>query len=129
MAFYKNTVTRNTISSDGFAGVQLNENTANQYLDGNVISNNTIGADDLLHSTTAGNGSTVGVSTFVASGARRSPSPSRGTRSTPTRRRLRRHRHDTHAVREHLHRRDDAGGLYLRAEWGGFTRRVEGECP
>ena len=69
MAVYKNTVTRNTISNNGLAGVQLNENTTNQYLDGNVISNNTIGTNNLLHSTTAGNGSTVGVSTFVASGA------------------------------------------------------------
>jgi parallel beta-helix repeat protein len=69
MAVYKNTVTRNTISNNGLAGVQLNENTTNQYLDGNVISNNTIGTNNLLHSTTAGNGATVGVSTFVATGA------------------------------------------------------------
>ena len=34
-----------------------------------MISNNTIGTNNLLHSTTAGNGSTVGVSTFVATGA------------------------------------------------------------
>ena len=69
MAVYKNTVSGNTIASNGLAGVQVNENTTGQYLDGNVISNNTIGTNNLLHSTTAGNGSTVGVSTFAVTGA------------------------------------------------------------
>ena len=49
--------------------MQLNVNTTGQYLDGNVISNNTIGTNNLLKSASAGNGSTVGVSTFVAAGS------------------------------------------------------------
>ena len=69
MAVYQNTVSGNTISSNGLAGVQLNVNTTGQYLDGNVVSNNTIGTNNLLHSPSAGSGSTVGVSTFVATGA------------------------------------------------------------
>jgi parallel beta-helix repeat protein len=69
MAVYKNTVSSNTITNNGLAGVQLNENTTGQYLADNVISDNTIGTNNLLHSATAGNGSTVGISTFVASGA------------------------------------------------------------
>jgi parallel beta-helix repeat protein len=69
MAVYQNTVSGNTINNNGLAGVQLNVNTTGQYLDGNVISNNTIGTNNLLKSASAGNGSTVGVSTFVAAGA------------------------------------------------------------
>ena len=69
MAVYQNTVSGNTINNNGLAGVQLNVNTTGQYLDGNVISNNTIGTNNLLKSPSAGNGSTVGVSTFVAAGS------------------------------------------------------------
>jgi parallel beta-helix repeat protein len=69
MAVYHNTIRANTITNNGLAGVQLNANTTGQYLDGNIISNNTIGTNNLLHSTTAGNGSTVGISTFIATGA------------------------------------------------------------
>jgi parallel beta-helix repeat protein len=69
MAVYQNTVSGNTINSNGLAGVQLNVNTTGQYLDGNVISNNTIGTNNVLKSPSAGNGSTVAVSTFVAAGS------------------------------------------------------------
>jgi parallel beta-helix repeat protein len=69
MAVYRNTVSRNTITGNGLAGVQLNENTSGQHLADNLISDNIIGTNNLLHSTTAGDGSTVGISTFVAPGA------------------------------------------------------------
>jgi|tagenome__1003787_1003787.scaffolds.fasta_scaffold19678094_1 hypothetical protein len=48
------------------SGVQLNVNTTGQYLEDNVITNNMIGTNNLLRSPSARNGSTVGVSTFVA---------------------------------------------------------------
>jgi len=69
MAVYRNTIRGNTINQNGLAGVTLNENTTGQYLNGNVVTRNTIGTNNLLKSTTAGNGNTTGVSIYVAPGA------------------------------------------------------------
>jgi parallel beta-helix repeat protein len=68
MATYKNTIRANTVARNGLAGITLNENTTGQYLDGNVIVGNTVGTNNLLGSQTAGNGSTTGISVYVADG-------------------------------------------------------------
>jgi parallel beta-helix repeat protein len=70
MAVYRNTVSGNTVNQNGLAGITVNENTPGQYIDGNVITANTVGTNNLLKSATAGNGSTTAISVFVADGAR-----------------------------------------------------------
>ena len=70
MAVYRNTVSGNTIDQNGLAGVTVNENTTGQYIDGNVITANIVGTNNLLMSATAGMGSTTAISVFVADGAR-----------------------------------------------------------
>ena len=70
MAVYRNTISGNTVSQNGLAGITINENTAGQYLDGNVITANVVGTNNLLKSATAGNGATTAISVFVADGAR-----------------------------------------------------------
>ena len=70
MAVYRNTIDGNTISQNGLPGVTVNENTTGQYIDGNVITANVVGTNNLLMSPTAGMGSTTAISVFVADGAR-----------------------------------------------------------
>jgi parallel beta-helix repeat protein len=70
MAVYRNTVSGNTVSQNGLAGITVNENTPGQYIDSNVITANTVGTNNLLKSATAGNGATTAISVFVADGAR-----------------------------------------------------------
>jgi Periplasmic copper-binding protein (NosD) len=70
MAVYRNTVSGNTINQNGLPGVTVNENTTGQYIDGNVITANVVGTNNLLMSATAGMGSTTAISVFVADGAR-----------------------------------------------------------
>ena len=70
MAVYRNTISGNTVSQNGLAGITINENTVGQYLDGNVITANVVGTNNLLQSATAGNGATTGISVYVADGAR-----------------------------------------------------------
>ena len=70
MAVYRNTLHGNTINQNGLPGVTVNENTTGQYIDGNVITGNTVGTNNLLMSATAGNGNTTAISVFVAEGAR-----------------------------------------------------------
>ena len=70
MATYRNTIRANTINQNGLAGVTVNENTTGQYIDGNVITANIVGTNNLLRSATAGQGSTTAISVFVADGAR-----------------------------------------------------------
>ena len=70
MAAYRNTFSGNTVSQNGLAGITINENTVGQYLDGNVITANVVGTNNLLQSATAGNGATTGISVYVADGAR-----------------------------------------------------------
>jgi parallel beta-helix repeat protein len=70
MAVYRNTLRGNTIDQNGLPGVTVNENTTGQYIDGNVITANTVGTNNLLMSATAGMGNTTAISVFVADGAR-----------------------------------------------------------
>jgi parallel beta-helix repeat protein len=70
MAVYDNTVTGNTLHDNGLAGVQVNENAANQYLGGNVVTKNTIGVNNVIGDSPAGDTSTTGLIVFVIKGGR-----------------------------------------------------------